>query len=99
MPIYFEYQTIYYDYTLDIKVMEEQTMLEQIKNVLVEAINVDLEAITPEAKLNEDLDIDSLAAVELALELETEFDIRIEDEELAKLVTVQDIMDLIASKQ
>ncbi|MBQ0065971.1 MAG: acyl carrier protein [Firmicutes bacterium] len=74
-------------------------MLEQIKNVLVEAINVDLEAITPEAKLNEDLDIDSLAAVELALELETEFDIRIEDEELAKLVTVQDIMDLIASKQ
>lgn len=99
MSIYFECQTIYYDYTLNIKVMEEQTMLEQIKNVLVEAINVDPEAITPEAKLNEDLDIDSLAAVELALELETEFDIRIEDEELAKLVTVQDIMDLIASKQ
>lgn len=99
MSIYFECQTIYYDYALNIKVMEEQTMLEQIKNVLVEAINVDLEAITPEAKLNEDLDIDSLAAVELALELETEFDIRIEDEELAKLVTVQDIMDLIASKQ
>ncbi|MDO4466629.1 MAG: acyl carrier protein [Bacillota bacterium] len=74
-------------------------MLEQIKNVLVDAINVDPELVTPEAKLNEDLDIDSLAAVELALELETEFDVRIEDEELAKLVTVQDIMDLIASKQ
>ncbi|MGN1277505.1 MAG: acyl carrier protein [Floccifex sp.] len=74
-------------------------MLEQIKNVLVDAINVDRDLVTPEANLSEDLDIDSLAAVELALELETEFDIRIEDEELAALKTVQDIMDLIASKQ
>lgn len=74
-------------------------MLEKIKNVLVDAINVDRDLVTPEANLSEDLDIDSLAAVELALELETEFDIRIEDEELAALKTVQDIMDLIASKQ
>lgn len=74
-------------------------MFDQIKKVLVEAINVDEEEIKPEAKLNEDLGIDSLAAVELALELENEFDIRIEDEELAKLVTVQDVMDIIEKKQ
>ena len=73
-------------------------MFDQIKKVLVEAINVDEEEIKPEAKLNEDLGIDSLAAVELALELENEFDIRIEDEELAKLVTVQDVMDIIETK-
>ena len=53
----------------------------------------------PEAKLNDDLGIDSLAAVELALELENEFDIRIEDEELAKLETVQDVMDIIEEKK
>lgn len=74
-------------------------MLEQIKNVLVDTINVDPEAVKPEASLSDDLDIDSLAAVELSLELETAFDIRIEDEELANLKTVQDIMDLIANKQ
>lgn len=74
-------------------------MFDQIKKVLVEAINVDEEEITPEAKLNEDLGIDSLAAVELALELENTFDIRIEDEELAKLVTVQDVMDIIEKKK
>lgn len=73
-------------------------MFDKIKKVLVEAINVDEEEIKPEAKLNEDLGIDSLAAVELALELENEFDIRIEDEELAKLVTVQDVMDIIEKK-
>ena len=74
-------------------------MLEQVKKVLVDAIIVDEDKITPQARLKEDLDIDSLSAVELSLELETEFDIRIEDEELAALVTVQDIIDLINAKK
>ena len=74
-------------------------MIEQIKKVLVDALNIDEETITPEANLNDDLGIDSLAAVELALELETEFDIRIEDDELAKLETVQDIINIIEEKQ
>ncbi len=74
-------------------------MFEQIKDVLVSAININPELITPAAKLKEDLDIDSLSAVELALELETSFDIRIEDEELMKLETVQDIIDIVSSKK
>lgn len=74
-------------------------MFEDIKKVLIDAINVDEEEIKPEAKLNGDLGIDSLAAVELALELENEFDIRIEDEELAKLETVQDVIDIIEAKK
>ena len=45
------------------------------------------------------LGIDSLAAVELSLDLETEFDVEISDEELAALVTVEDIVKLIESKQ
>ncbi|MFR2267333.1 acyl carrier protein, partial [Longicatena caecimuris] len=61
-------------------------MFEKVKEVLVEAINVDEDMITMEANLKDDLGIDSLAAVELSLELETEFDVRIEDEELANLV-------------
>ena len=73
-------------------------MLEEIKNVLVEALNVDADEIVPEAKLSDDLDIDSLSAVELALELESTFDVTIEDEELAKLETVQDIIDIIEAK-
>lgn len=74
-------------------------MFEEIKKVLIDAINVDEEEVKPEAKLNEDLGIDSLAAVELALELENTFDVRIEDEELAKLETVQDVIDIIESKK
>ncbi len=73
-------------------------MIEQITKVLVDAINVDEAAVKPEANLKDDLGIDSISAVELALELETEFDVRIEDEELSKLETVQDIIDLIQAK-
>ena len=73
-------------------------MFEKVKEVLMEAINVDEDMIKMEANLKDDLGIDSLAAVELSLELETEFDVRIEDEELAKLVTVADIVSLMESK-
>lgn len=73
-------------------------MFEKVKEVLMEAINVDEDMIKLEANLKDDLGIDSLAAVELSLELETEFDVRIEDEELAKLFTVADIVSLLESK-
>lgn len=73
-------------------------MFEKVRDVLVDAINVDADIVTMEANLKDDLGIDSLAAVELSLELETEFDVRIEDEELAKLATVADIVNLLESK-
>ena len=55
-------------------------MFEQVKDALVESLNIDGEGITPESRLKEDLEIDSLAAVELSLDLETEFDVEISDE-------------------
>jgi acyl carrier protein len=78
---------------------KEKFMFNEIKDVLVNAIHVDPALVTPEAKLREDLDIDSLSAVELALELESAFDIRIEDEELIKLLTVQDVVNVVSAKK
>ncbi|NLC47876.1 MAG: acyl carrier protein [Tenericutes bacterium] len=74
-------------------------MINDIKRIMVETLNLNEEQIKPESNLKEDLEIDSLAAVELALELETELGIRIEDEELAKLITFQDIVDIVTSKK
>ena len=74
-------------------------MFEQVKDALVESLNIDGEGITLESRLKEDLEIDSLAAVELSLDLGTECDVEISDEELAALVTVEDIVKLIESKQ
>ena len=74
-------------------------MFEQVKDALVESLNIDGGDIKLESNLKDDLGIDSLAAVELSLDLETEFDVEISDEELAALVTVKDIVELIESKQ
>ena len=74
-------------------------MFEQVKDALVESLNIDGGDIKLESNLKDDLGIESLAAVELSLDLETEFDVEISDEELAALVTVKDIVVLIESKQ
>lgn len=73
-------------------------MLEKIKVVLKEVAEVNPEDVTLEADLREDLGIDSLSAIELGTELESEFGIEIADEELVSLKTVEDIIKLIESK-
>lgn len=74
-------------------------MFEQIKKILIESANVDAEKITMEATLKDDLAIDSLDSVELILDLETEFNVKIEDDEIASLVTVGDLVKIIESKK
>ena len=56
-------------------------MFEQVKDALVESLNIDGEGITPESRLKEDLEIDSLAAVELSLDLETKDTVLEEEKE------------------
>ena len=67
-------------------------MLEKVREILVESLNIEGSEVVPTARLNEDLGIDSLSSIELALEIESEFDIKIE------LQTVQDVIDIINSK-
>lgn len=73
-------------------------MLEKVREILVESLHIKGEDVIPTARLNEDLGIDSLSSIELALEIESSFNIKIEDEELMTLKTVQDVIDIINSK-
>jgi len=52
----------------------------------------------PEARLVEDLGLDSLDAVELAISVERKFDIEVPEEELTKLKTVADMVALVQSR-
>ena len=74
-------------------------MLEQVKPLIAEALNLDESAITLEATLKEDLGIDSLDAVELMMELEDEFGVKIEDAEAQAFVTIADIVNVLEAKQ
>jgi len=73
-------------------------MLEQIKSVMAEALNVNEEEINLDSNLKEDLGIDSLDAVELIMELEDTFDLKIDESEANNFVTVKNIVDFIQSK-
>lgn len=72
--------------------------LNTIKKTLNEAFFVDEELIKEESKLKEDLGIDSLASMQLILELENEYNIRVENDEVMNIETVQDVIDLLKKK-
>lgn len=72
-------------------------MLEEFKNFLDEELGID-DDITPETNLRDDLMIDSLATTQLVLSLEEKYDIKIEQDELAKLKTVEDCLNLLTEK-
>ncbi|MBQ9520682.1 MAG: acyl carrier protein [Acholeplasmatales bacterium] len=77
--------------------MAKQVSFEDIKKLIIECANVTKE-ITPDSILKEDLSIDSLYAVEMILELEENFDIHIEIEEMEDLIKVSDVVDLVNRK-
>lgn len=74
-------------------------MLEEIKKLISKELNIDQEKITPESRLNEDLAVDSLDAIELIMTLEEEFDVSIPDEEAQKFKTVGDIITFIGKSK
>ena len=71
------------------------TLLEVLKDVVTN----DESKLTPEAKLIDDLGCDSLSAVEITMMLEEKLNINIDDDEVAKIVTIQDTMNIIENKQ
>ena len=80
---------------------DESTIREKVVEHLIEASDAEIEAdkVTAETTLREDLDLSSLQAVTLVMDLEDEFDITVEDEEIADLETVGDIFALISAKK
>lgn len=68
---------------------------EKVRNVIAESLGCDPEKVTMDAKLLEDLEADSLAAVELSMALEDATGITIEDADLPTLKTVGDIMNYL----
>ena len=70
-------------------------LFDEIKEVIVEQLNVSPEEVKPEAKFVEDLGADSLDVVEMIMALEEKFEIEIPDSEAEKIQTVQDAVDYI----
>ena len=63
-------------------------VLDQIKEILKDTMDIDESKITLDAKLKEDLELDSLDSVELIMSAEEEFGIEIPDEDVMNFKTV-----------
>ena len=70
-------------------------VLDKIKEILKDTMDIDESKITLDAKLKEDLELDSLDSVELIMSAEEEFGIEIPDEDVMNFKTVNDIVNYI----
>ena len=73
-------------------------LFDDVRDVIVETVGCEAAAVTPEARLNEDLGADSLAAMELIMALEEKLDIEMDDAELDQFKTVNDLVSYLETK-
>ena len=74
-------------------------MFEQVRDMIVKQLKVAPEAVTPDARLLEDLKADSANVMMLIMDLESELGIMVEDDALMRLRTVGDIVTYIEEHQ
>ena len=73
-------------------------MLERVKEIIQEQLNLDGVEITEASSFKDDLGADSLDLFELVMAFEEEYGIEIPSEDLEKLTTVGDVINYIKSK-
>ena len=78
--------------------MTRQELEQQITDFLVENLEIDPKKITPEARLKEDIGIDSLDFVDIVVIVERKFGFKIKPEELTNVKLFSQFCDYIESK-
>ena len=79
--------------------MTNEDTLAGLKEIIEEVAGVPASDVSPEKTFTDDLDIDSLSMVEIAVQAEDRFGVKIPDDELANLKTVADAVAYIDSNR
>ena len=78
--------------------MTEEEIVKQVKAIIVDKLGVEESEVTETANFTNDLGADSLDTVELLMEFERVFGIKIPDEETSTIATVKDAIDKVQEK-
>jgi acyl carrier protein len=84
-----------FKYIQGIMLMNTDEIYKLVKNYLVNDFEVPEEKISPEANLFENLELDSIDALDMIATLESEYNLKVDEEELKKIRTVNDIVNYI----
>jgi acyl carrier protein len=74
-----------------------EDVLDRVTGIITEITDIPKAELLPDKSLREDLEVDSLTTIEVAVAIQDEFDIEVEDEKLKEMKTIQDIVDLVQS--
>ena len=74
-------------------------MFEKIQDIISQVLGVEKDEITMESNLTDDLNADSLDALDIVTEIEEKLSVKIPDEDFTKFATVKDIVEYIESNQ
>lgn len=72
-------------------------MLEELREIICQYVDVDADKITEDARFMEDLGFNSYDFMSLVGEVEEKYDIEVEEREVVQIKTVKDAMDYISS--
>ena len=78
--------------------MDRNTVFEKVKEYILMQLPVEADKVVDTARMIEDLGADSANLMMLIMDLETEFNLTVEDEALGSIKTVGDIVDYIQKK-
>ena len=73
-------------------------MLEKLKKIIAEQLNVSEDSVKPETSFNDDLEADSLDLFEVVMAIEDEYNVEIPSEDLEKISTVGDVIDYLKAR-
>ena len=83
-----------------VKLLEEiKIMKETVTNIVADILELETDAITETALIIDDLGADSIAVMEIVMELESEYDFEVPTEDAINLTTVAEIVSYIESKK
>ena len=75
--------------------MTREEILQKMQDILTEEFELERSAVTPEAKLYEDLELDSIDAVDLLVKMKEFIPGKIDPESFKKARTVQDVVEVL----
>ncbi|WP_406724663.1 acyl carrier protein [Streptomyces sp. GD-15H] len=71
---------------------------EELRSIVAQVLDVDTAEITDDAKFVDDLEVDSLLALEIVVVLEKKYGVKLPESELRQIITLQSAYDLLAGK-